>query len=419
MTLASVLIDLSQFVRAPARSGIQRVLVELISGWPLDRLPACIGYLEGGQYGIVGLETAKLAFKQHFEADIGSAQPGGSAGEMRRRLWEGAIALVPADEIMDRFAAYLIPEPTFHDDVLDMMDRWSSSRPQSTAAIFYDALPQTHPHLFTARHQLGSSRYYRQIAKVENVACISNASLDCLVQRLRRRPILNAIVLPLGARRSAPSSVVSIPPTPTFVSVGTIEPRKNHPVILAAFKELWQGGISCRLQFVGARGWHSEAFFDELSLEAAKNPARFEWIEKANDRQVHDALSRATGAIYVSEEEGFGLPALEALASQCPLIASATLPALDGLPALGQVRLNEVSVESVKAAVQRLSDPDTALQLREEIAQLRLPSWKDFGDKFIEWLVRTLRASAHRPVSLRTERQPLAQHGTEPRKQEP
>ena len=351
MTQAPVLIDLSQFVREPARSGIQRVLVELISGWPLDNPQACIGYLDGGQYGIVGLETAKMALKQHFAADIGSAEPGGSAGEMRRRLREGAIALLPADEIMERFAAYLIPEPSFHDDILDMMHRWSSSRPHSTAAIFYDALPQTHPHLFPARHQLGSSRYYRQIAKVENVACISNASLDCLVQRLRRCPISNAIVLPLGARRSAPSSVVSIPPTPTFVSVGTIEPRKNHAIILAAFRELWQGGASCRLQFVGARGWHSEAFFGELSLEAAKNPARFEWIEQANDSQVYDALSRATGAIYVSEEEGFGLPALEALASQCPLIASASLPALDGLPALGQVRLNEVSVKSVKAAV--------------------------------------------------------------------
>ncbi len=85
MTQAPVLIDLSQFVRAPARSGIQRVLVELISGWPLDDLQACVGYLDGGQYGIVGLETAKTVLKQHFAADIGSAEPGESAGEIRRR----------------------------------------------------------------------------------------------------------------------------------------------------------------------------------------------------------------------------------------------------------------------------------------------------------------------------------------------
>ena len=377
-----LLVDLSQFVSSPARSGVQRVLVELIRKWPLNVVSAEIGYLDETGYSIVPFEEATALLQNHFD-DRNGATSEQAAADLKAELDQAVIAKGPVDEIAYQHSAYLLPELTYHDNRLDILRKWGSERPQRTFAIFYDALPQTNPEVFRERHQMLTSRYYRELAKIENVACISRASLDCLVGRLRRRPASNAVVVQLGtdAFRLRPAGDELV--TREFVMVGTIELRKNHEVVLAAFSQLWWSGFNDRLHFIGAPGLHADSFLKKLLDRQAADPVHFRWTQGAADVDVRTALAESLAAIFVSEAEGYGLPAAEALAAGCPLIAAASLPALEGLPTNGQIRLDDVSVKSVKAAVQSAASWDVNRRLRRELTHLHLPTWQDFAHRLV------------------------------------
>ncbi len=192
MTESKVLIDLSQFVSQPAHTGIQRVLTELINQWPRESLDADIGFLEEGTYHLVAIERAAKLVRAHFR-DRRSL-----TAEIRSLFIEATNGKIRSSELSSRFAAYFLPEPTFRIDVLDILHEQSSIPGRAVFALLYDCLPQTAPQVFASPHQLGTSRYFRLIASLDNVACISQATLDCLEQRLRRRPVPNSKVVCLG-----------------------------------------------------------------------------------------------------------------------------------------------------------------------------------------------------------------------------
>ena len=252
----------------------------------------------------------------------------------------------------------------------------------------------TDPQHFRAPHQLATSRYFRELSQVENVACISAASLNTLVGRLRRRPAYNAMVLPLGADALASDAAAKPSAPPAFVCVATVEPRKNHAVILAAFNRLWRAGADFHLHFIGAQGACPDAFLADLSDLLAAEPIRFRWSRDTNDADVRDALSVATAALFLSEAEGYGLPAVEALAAGCPIIVSSSLPALENLPALGQLRLDAVSVDTVAEAVRQAAEPDFNARLRQEVSTLRLPTWRETAARLAQWIRITLDGAA-------------------------
>lgn len=105
-----------------------------------------------------------------------------------------------------------------------------------------------------------------------------------------------------------------------FVAIGTIEPRKGQAQIVAAMTELWKQGIDLSLAFVGKRGWDC----DELVGSLVHHPEygkRLLWLEDASDADLLAALRAADALIAASEGEGFGLPLVEAQRFGVPIIA--------------------------------------------------------------------------------------------------
>ncbi len=111
-----------------------------------------------------------------------------------------------------------------------------------------------------------------------------------------------------------------------LLTVGTIEPRKNYPRILAALERLWDRDAAPDWVIVGSEGWEHEEFL--AKLERSRHRGRIRWMKNASDEELVKVYQGCVALVYVSIHEGFGLPVLEAMACGKPVVvADQTAPA--------------------------------------------------------------------------------------------
>jgi glycosyltransferase involved in cell wall biosynthesis len=109
--------------------------------------------------------------------------------------------------------------------------------------------------------------------------------------------------------------------TPYFLSVGTIEPRKGYAVALTAFEKLWSAGVNARYVIAGRYGWNVRALRKRI-LEHPEFGRRLFWLSQASDADITHLYEGARALIVPSFAEGFGLPIVEAMRHNLPVIAS-------------------------------------------------------------------------------------------------
>lgn len=115
---------------------------------------------------------------------------------------------------------------------------------------------------------------------------------------------------------------------PFFVCIGTIEPRKNHLLLLNIWRDMAHhlGKETPELVIIGRRGWENENVIDMLERCPILQKIVTEY-NNMDDQQVIACLRRARALLFPSFTEGFGLPLLEAMAVRTPIICS-DLPVL-------------------------------------------------------------------------------------------
>ena len=109
----------------------------------------------------------------------------------------------------------------------------------------------------------------------------------------------------------------------TYISVSTLEPRKNHAYLLDAFEILWKKGIDINLLFIGRQGWKVEELMQRIVTHPMKNKKLF-YFDDISDVELNYAYSRAKALLFASKAEGFGLPIIEGLVKGLPVFASDT-----------------------------------------------------------------------------------------------
>lgn len=197
--------------------------------------------------------------------------------------------------------------------------------------LVHDLIPISHPEY--ARPN-GSSLHERRIATLaahaNGLLTNSEATLESLIGRAGPRLVDRPIrVARLGIDAENHTDVRKVwPGAGYFVCVGTIEPRKNHLLLLNVWRSLVDalGPDHCpQLLLVGRRGWENENVVDMLDRCDQLKGVVHE-LSRLPDQDVRALLQGARALLMPSFAEGFGLPIAEALASGVPVIAS-DLPA--------------------------------------------------------------------------------------------
>ncbi|MFN3261007.1 MAG: glycosyltransferase [Pikeienuella sp.] len=181
--------------------------------------------------------------------------------------------------------------------------------------MIHDLIPLERPDL--ARPG-GAERMRARLAAAAAADAILVNSADTaarLRSRLAAPPPITVAPLGVTARRREGAGHGG------FVVLGTIEPRKNHAMLLDIWARLGPGAPA--LHIVGRRGWMNEAVFARLDARQAGV------IEHGalDDEAAGRLLSGARALLFPSLAEGYGLPLAEALATGVPAFAS-DLPAL-------------------------------------------------------------------------------------------
>lgn len=207
-----------------------------------------------------------------------------------------------------------------------------------------DLLPVQRPDWFAPNNVIRYKAWLESIAGfAEGFLCISAQTEMELISVLKKRFALLSgdppdgyltRVVPMGhdimesvpsAGRGGDHQINDTPArfdmaTPFTLMVGTLEPRKGHADIIAAFSRMWRRGASDRLVLVGRMGWRVEKLRAEI-VGNAEFGGRLLWFDDVGDAELEAIYRSCQGMIIASHAEGFGLPLIEALGHRKPVLA--------------------------------------------------------------------------------------------------
>jgi glycosyltransferase involved in cell wall biosynthesis len=227
------------------------------------------------------------------------------------------------------------------------------------------------------------------VRRARGLVCISAATQDALVGRF---PAARgkSTVAPLGVAPSLgvpASGELDALPAPGFVlAVGTLEPRKNLPRLVAAYAALPTALQEAHpLVVVGPQGWQTGATLAALESLGERCLA----LGHVSDAVLAELYRRCGVFCYPSLSEGFGLPVLEAMALGAPVVTSD----ISSLPEVGGDAVEYVdprSAESIQGGLQRvLTSPERRRELsRLGEARARQFSWGRTADAVVSALER-------------------------------
>ncbi len=202
-----------------------------------------------------------------------------------------------------------------------------------TAICIHDILPIDHPLLVNPDYaSLFCSKLAQILSSMDTCVTVSDATKSSMIAYLRRTPLpgehnLDVRSFKLGADRvraydvRSDQQLATCKEALTFLSVGTLEPKKGYPVALDAFDLLWAKGFAGRYVIVGSYGWNSRALKARIRGHSQFGK-KLLWIENASDEDLRSLYLISRALIQASVAEGFGLPLIEAEAYQLPIIAS-------------------------------------------------------------------------------------------------
>jgi glycosyltransferase involved in cell wall biosynthesis len=176
--------------------------------------------------------------------------------------------------------------------------------------------------------QPATLRYERLLARAIRAGALVHTPSQAIAEEVRqhfraRREQVCSVPLgvpELGEADPGAAARIVDPATPYILSIGTAEPRKDLPSLVAAFDLLAVEQPELELLLVGPPGWGEEDLNSAISVAAARSRIRRTGYVEAGC--LATLLSDARALAYPSLYEGFGFPPLQAMAAGVPVVTT-------------------------------------------------------------------------------------------------
>lgn len=308
-------IDVSHIAQADHETGIQRVVKEVVRAFYTGNFseidPVAVVLIEGELFEANNWLDSKgiLAASERT--------PASSRIEFAR----GDILLM-LDSSWERYS-----------DFYSIFERARLVNVPVITAI-YDLLPITLP---SGNFVEGGREWFENwllnaIQSSDGLLCISRATADDVVMYVEKycpeKKGLKVGYWHLGSdiddadtENINSAEINTIRQKPYLLTVGTIEPRKSHTRLLDIMEDLWSRGIDLSLCVAGKEGWMMGALMERIRTHPELGKRLF-LVEKPTDHEVSALYQGASGLIFLSIGEGFGLPLVEAAHYGIPILCS-------------------------------------------------------------------------------------------------
>lgn len=200
--------------------------------------------------------------------------------------------------------------------------------------MLHDVIPIDFPEYARAREPRRHKRRVATVAQLADAVIVPSAYVKATLSRhlgraTQSKPIwrvLHGVDRPVGRVGVTPDQIPemrALMGRPYFVCLSTIEPRKNHLLLLLLWRRMVDqlGSKAPVLVLIGKRGWENENVVDLLERAPALRDHVIE-CEAIADADVHTILCGSKGLLFPTFVEGFGLPVTEAFLHGVPVLCS-------------------------------------------------------------------------------------------------
>lgn len=246
----------------------------------------------------------------------------GMTGDPRLTIYKGLVTGFLAQNVAGRFLFNTGHSGLESEDYLFML------KSQRVRPIFmvHDLIPLTHPQFCRSGEKAKHlQRLHNCVRAASGVVCNSQATMDGLAELCHDHgwAMPPAAVALLAPELPEPTSGATPIEGPYFVFVSTIEPRKNHWMILQLWEKLvlQMGDAAPKLVIIGQRGWDYEEVTALLENSALLKGVVME-VSRCSDAEMVNYLQYSRALVFPSFTEGYGMPVVEALTLGVPVIAS-------------------------------------------------------------------------------------------------
>lgn len=335
MSAGEVILDVSRLLsraRHQTPSGVDRVEMAYARGLQA-RLGERLGFAAVHPFGNYGrLSRARtLAFLDATEARWASARGKGRPRPIAE-VMPTLLNLLPTRPRPGPNAVYVQSSP-HHLTKPDLVKRILAHEQARFLCFVHDLIPIEYPEY--ARPD--GARLHQQ--RVDTITRFADSVIVNSVSTAKSlKPFLLAAWRSVDVRVAllGTEEIPHVAPLPSaaaerpyFLCLGTIEPRKNHLLLLNLWRAMAQQmdpAAIPRLIIVGRRGWENEQVVDMLE-RCAGLKGHVEELNGCSDERMHALLRGARALVLPSFAEGYGMPVAEALSVGTPVICS-DLPAL-------------------------------------------------------------------------------------------
>lgn len=261
----------------------------------------------------------------------------------------------------------------------------------------YDMIPLSHPECFVAKEADSHRRRIETITETgSGVITCSHATAKALKDyaHANNLPLPPSVIAPLAPALLPTPQKESFLDKPYFVMLGTIEPRKNHWLMLQIWKQLVEnlGEKAPCLVIIGTRGWENGNVFALLDRSPLLKKIV---LEKSNcsDEELATWLKHARALLFPSFIEGYGMPLVEALAVGTPVIAS-DIGVFREIAGDIPEYIDPLKTKRWAQLIVEYMQPNSLMRQEQciRIANFKAPTWEEHFEKveaFVEQLCTT------------------------------